>query len=225
MVSEPLRPREPSPASAVNPIMKPTKTYQSKFIAFKEAIAQLGQSAKQAGQLLCEMLDEDSNTFEFILKECPHATLSWLESLEAIGRGRLDERLLLDSSPAAHRAIAQALPIKEQTRLLETSIPVAVRENGGIRIESKRMQDIKAYEAPRIIRDGKILTPEQQTVIIKEELSNRAARNVRYIIEGDSVEFLSHSRFKMSELEEILGKLKQTATDALEGDLKKAQVA
>jgi len=205
--------------------MKPTKTYESKFIAFTEAVTQLGQSAKRAGQLLCEMLDENPDTFEYILKKCPHATLPWLESLEAIGRGRLDERLLLDPSPAAQRAVSQALPIKEQTRLLEMPIQVAVRDNGGVRIENKRMQDIRAYEAPRVIRDGKILSAEEQTALIKDEISHRAARDVRYIIEGDAVEFLARCRFKLSELEEILSKLKETATLALEGEMKKGQIA
>lgn len=216
--------REPSLESETNKHMKAliTKSFQSKIEAFTEALTGARSNLLRAGQLLVEMLEENEDTFELLVTQ-KVASLPMLESLERVGRGQLDPLLLTDTSPAAQRAISQAIPPKDQKRLLTGLIPVAIQDNGGIRIEQRRMDELNTWQAAQAIGDGKIRTAEEQIDVVRERIEARAARSLRYEIRGDRVIFHEESSYTWKELEEIAAKIKPQARD-IEAEIKRKQI-
>ena len=200
-----------------------TKTFQSKITAFRDALSGARSNLLDAGKILVEMLDENENTFELLVSQ-KIATLPMLESLERVGRGQLDPALLTDVSPMAQRAVSQALPIKEQKQILTGYVAIAVKDNGGFRVEQKRASETTAHEAARAVGEGRIRTPDEQIEIIKQQQANRQARSYRYEIRGDRVIFHEECSFTWKELVELADKIKPKAED-IEFSMKKSQIA
>ncbi len=190
-----------------------TRTFQSKIDAFAESLSGARSNLLRAGQLLVEMLDENENTFELLISQ-KLANLPMLETLERVGRGQLDPALLTDVSYAAQRAISQALPAKDQKRILTGYIPVAVKDNGGgFRIEQKRAGDLTAREAVVAIGDGTIRQPDAQIELQKQKDMDRQARSYRYEIRNDRIIFHQEASFTWAELTELAEKIKPKAVD------------
>lgn len=189
------------------------KSYQSKLEAFNLALNGAKQNLLDAGRILCEMLDEDSDTFEHILESNRGVTLRFLESLERIGRGQLEPLLLTDPSPAAQRAVAQALPMEDQKQLTSGFVPVAVKDNGGVKVVQKQMSEITAQEAARVIGSGTIRTADEQIEMLKQADAAQAASKMRYAIKGDKIHFYTGADFTYSELLTLLTKIEPKAED------------
>lgn len=199
-----------------------TKTYKNNLSRLISKLDGIGTGLLEAGQIICEMLKEDDQVFEKIIKDCPSMTFAFLETLERIGLGKLDWRIVADPSPLAHRAMAQALPMSQQVKLLEKPIAVAVRDNGDIRIVQKRIHECNQVEATRIVGEGKIRTPEEQTHILREQIAHESQRDSRYVIDGDRIHFFK-TQWTWSELSEILERFKPSADD-IEASVKKNQI-
>lgn len=199
-----------------------TKSFESKIEQFQSALGGVRFSIKQAGEILVSMLEENENTFEVLVGR-RLASLPFLEALEKVGRGALDARLLEDTGSIAWRAISQCLPMRDQEQLLSGTIPVAMIDNGGIRIEHKRLEEITNNEATRVIGDGKIRTADEQIVIIKEQSARRAVRELRYEIFGNRIRFRHGAEFTFAELE-ILIERNAPKAEEIEESLKLNQI-
>lgn len=194
-----------------------------KAAAFKDALSGARANLKQAGELLVEMLDENEDTMEILLRENRGLSIAFLESLERVGRGLLDPLLLTDTAPAAQRAISQALPPQAQKELLTKNVPVVVGSNGETHVEHKPMRELNTREAARVIGDGKIRTPEEQLRVLQEQAAARVAKSVRYEIRGDRVLFHEGAMFTWVQLEEIIEKIRPKPVD-IEAEIKRRQV-
>lgn len=199
-----------------------TKPFQSKIESFGAALADIKNGIERAGKLVVEMLEENESTFEILCGQY-RVSLPFLEALERVGRGQLDPRLLQDGSDTAWRAISQALPIEQQRKLIDAAIPVAVRDNGGVRIENKRLPEITAREASIVIGDGKIRTADEQIELLKQKAATQAAKSLRYEIRGDRVRFHDGAEFDWSGLMEIANKIQPKAED-IEAQMKRNQI-
>ena len=193
--------------------MKLTKHIETKINEFKSALSGAAEGVLLAGKILCDIVDAEPDAYEIMLTECKGVTLPFLEALERVGRGKLLPELLLNPAPACQRAIGESLNIKEQNRLLTGTIPTVIRENGGVRTVNKRLEELSAHEAVRVVGDGKIRTPEEQIEVLKTQEAQKAARELRYEIRGSRVIFHSTHAWEWSELIDISEKIKPKAAD------------
>ena len=203
--------------------MKLTKTFESKIDQFQAALNATADGLVTAGKLLVEMIEENENTFEIILTRIKTASLPFLEALERVGRGQLRPELLLNPAPAAQRTVQFALPIKVQDKIATGYLETVVKDGDGFLIKHKKMDELTAHESARVIGTDGIRTVEQQKAIIKEQIENRAAREMRFEIRNDRVVFHTEHAWTWSELEEIADKIKPKAVD-IEKEIKKNQV-
>jgi hypothetical protein len=204
--------------------MKIDKHIKTQIQAFQDALQSARDGLKRAGDILCEIVDQEPNAYEMILASVPGITLHSLETLERIGRGKLEPRLITDPSPAAERAIRKAIPMEDQQRLLDRPIDTVTRDNGGFRIEQKRIGEMTQREAHLLIGDDGIRTADEQKQILIAEARRKAESDLRYEIRGDRVTFHGDITLTWSELLEIAEKVKPKAED-IEATIKRRQIA
>jgi hypothetical protein len=204
--------------------MKIQKHIQKQIEAFQNALQSARDGLRDAGRILCEILDAEPNAFEMILASVPGITLNSLETLERIGRGRLEPRLITDPSPAAERAIRKAIPIDQQKRLLEMPQEVVARDNGGFRVKQKRIDEMTYKDAHILIGDDGIRDVDAQKAILLDENRRKAESSLRYEIRGDKVTFHADVTLTWSELLELAEKVKPDPKD-IEESIKRRQVA
>lgn len=195
--------------------MKLTKSIETKMERFLQAIIGSEEQLVVAGKILVEMIDENPETdiCAELLSRNRNLTSAILESLENVGRGRLKAKFLLDPSPAAQRAIAQALPIEEQAKLTDGYIPVAREREGKIIVQQCAMSELSPPEARRAIADGKVRTAAEQVQQIKLEYAGRYNRNQRYETDKNMVRFFSHQWWTWAELQDICTKIAPKASE------------
>jgi hypothetical protein len=161
------------------------------------------------------MLAENENTKELVAREFKLDS-RFLDALERIGLGQLEPKLLLESGPAARRAVQFCMPIAQQRQILDGYITVVTPDNGhgGTRVIQKRLDEITAIEAPRVIsEEGKVRTPDEQSQVLIQQAQRKAARSLRYEIEGDKITFHARTTLTWSELQELADKIKPSAKD------------
>lgn len=203
---------------------KPTKAFTQKIEAFKEALSAARQDIVRAGKLLVEMIEENENATEILIRD-RIAPRQLLEALEEVGRGKLDPLLLTDPSPAAQRALSQAMPMADQRRLTTGFVPVAVKNSsGGFEVQNKRMEEINVTESYRVIGDGKIRSPEEQMQIIQQQEAERALRERRFVVRGDKIEVIRHAVFSWKEWMEI-GEMAKPKPIDIQASIQKNQIA
>lgn len=214
--------REPLSSSA-NHIMKLTKSYESKITQFLDALNRARDGIAEAGRILVELVESNENTYEIIMKRCPGVTLEFLETLERVGHGRLDHRLLCNPSWAAMRATRTALPIEAQKQLVDGYVQVAVKNNGGVVVKPKRMDELTRHEASRLIADDHLRTPDEQIKIMRDREVVKAATSMRYMILDGKVTFLERVTLTWAELTELANKIAPKASE-LQGAMMSNQV-
>ena len=204
-----------------------TKSLASKIEAIRLALNGVKEDLITAGKLVVEMLEENEDAFEILLRE-RIARLSMLEALEQIGRGKLDPMLLADPSYIAQRAVRQGIPMGQQRQIQNEHIAVAaISDDGeGIEIKHKTKDEISLAESIRVIRDGKIATPEEQVAVLKEQQARATLRRMTYRVDpaNHTVTFMRDTEWNYSQLAEIVEKIKPDARD-IEATIIKRQIA
>jgi len=198
-----------------------TKTYQAKIEAFNDALNGARVNLLDAGKILCEMLDENEDTFEILLREIRGVRLSMLEALERVGRGELEPLLLTDISYAAQRAVSNYLPKEDQKKLVSGTVKVVVENDNNYEVVEKRLDEMHVRDAKLAIGPGALRTPEEQIEILEEQ--KKLEKKVRYRILGDKIRFYATTELTWSELTDICMKLKPKAGD-IESAIKKGQI-
>lgn len=202
---------------------QPTKPFEKSLDAFKKAIQNIGENATDAGRAIVAMLDERADAFEIILSKCEWVTLPFLEALERVGRGMLDPFFLLDQSPVSGRVISEGLTVKDQKTIKSGYLPVAIKVDGGVKVENMKMEEINFTQAQLVIGEGRIRSANEQIEILKSREAARAARSLRYEILGNKVHFYADSDFTWEQLESIVEQIKPKAID-IESSVKERQI-
>jgi hypothetical protein len=200
--------------------------YTSRMTAFKAALDGAKNDLKTAGEILVELVKENENTFEIIVRECPGITEPFLQALYRIGRGQLDPLLLQDPSPAAQRAVRLNLPIAEQRKLTTAKIEVARpgKNGGGDTVVKKSLDELTQKEVSRVIGEKGIRTVKEQVAIIKNEQAAKKVTAARYEIFNNRIIFHEGATFDYFQLMDLASKIAPKAQD-IEASVKQKQIA
>lgn len=202
--------------------MKPNLV-KSNIARFIDLLRSGSESWREAGRLLCEMVDADPNIYDRIIAENPGVKLAALETLEQIGRHDIDPNLLLDNKPAIRRVLE--LPPAVAHELIESGVPVVVKDNGGSRTVTKKLDEMTLADVRQVFNQGGVRRPEAQVAFMREREAKQAAQErLRYIIEGDEITFLEDCHFSLTELLGIVERLQATAKSGLADTMRKNQI-
>lgn len=174
---------------------------------FQAALARGEQAIREAAAMLCQMVDSDPKTYEKVHKA---TGLHWnvIGNLERVGRGAMDYRLLFDTSPASR--FIQLLPASKQTEIYEKGVKVVSEQDGKFVVEHKKpheltQQQVRVAFAHDHVRD----VDEQMKVSSQKPKEKKASLAQRYTIADGVLRVLANTTFTMSQLEDILERMKE----------------
>ena len=113
--------------------------------------------------MLVEIVDDKPDAYELIFAMFPDVDLKLLNTLEQIGRGQLNLKLLLHEAYASRRALS--MPPKEQIKLTTGYVPVVVNHDHGIHhVKQKSVFEMTRVEADQVmdLESGCLRNVEQQ---------------------------------------------------------------
>jgi len=130
----------------------------------------------KAGKLLVDLVDENPNAYDDILEAADgQITRAHLAKFEAIGRGGLEPRLLLNGSVGY--AKLQNVPLSEQQKALRDGVKLyEPTSDGNITHRIVRPEDLNPFEASQVFAPGgSIRTPEEQASYLRKRESRKNA--------------------------------------------------
>lgn len=209
--------------------MKLTITLRNKLEQFNAALTSARDGLKRAGEILVEMLEEDPDVFDLILQQNPSLDLGLLISLERVGRGQDDYRLLIARGEAARRALSYGLPIAQQKALIELPIPVAVKNGDGeIKTVQKRMDELTRDETIRVIAPEGLRSPEEQAELIEQAEDAREEQKLKWAVHGTSITFHGNVTLGWRDLEKLLEqirpKINASSVSEIKAEIERRQV-
>jgi len=169
-------------------------------------------SIREAAAIIVQMVEADPKAYQKIHKE---TGLHWnvLANLERVGRGSMNYNLLFDTSPAA-RYIA-ALPESQQTEVYEQGVQILETQDGKTTVEIKKVQDLTPQQARLVFAEKHVRTVDEQMKHSAAPAVKISKPGQRYFIEGDKLTILTQTTLTMTQLEEILEKMKAQAIKKL----------
>lgn len=189
-------------------VKAPTNT---EFIA---ALKQGRDGIELAAKILVYLVDRNDKTFEELVKADPSISYNLLGNLERVGRGQIYAALLFDSSPGARKLLT--LPTSQQKKLYDEPVKIVRVVDGKNIVEEKPIQQLSRHEANLLVDDaGHARTVEEQIKHISTPPTPSSKRAARYEIIGDRLRVLADTEFSMSNLEDILKRMKQKAIESL----------
>jgi len=197
---------------------------EKQIAALKEALVGARTQLVQAGKIVAALVDSEPEAYEMILKKIPSLTLSGLETLERIGRGKLDERLVTDASPAAERAMRMALPIEEQRTLIDRPVAVVEMVNGHVNVQQKRLPELTGRDAKLLIGETGLRSVAEQTALLEAQATRDEKLRQRYHVESGVVVFHANVRMTWAEMMEVAKQIEPKAAD-IESSIKRRQIA
>lgn len=162
----------------------------------------------EAGRLLVKMIEDNPNAKAEIVEACPDITEEILSRFEAIGRNQLHPKTLLNNSPGMRRL--RSLPFSDQTRYLNSPVPVLVRTESGVDTLQVAVQNLTHQQALQVFASGTVRSPEAQRAYLE---SRRAVAQSKiktvapYVIKGGRVTFNAGCEMSARELATILAQL------------------
>ena len=163
---------------------------------------------KKAGNLLCQMIDEDSDIIEFLVKE-GYFQRAFLTSLEKVGRQQLCPELFLAETPG-HRML-KSLPYREQVKYLSTPVKVLIMDDSG-KTDTLLVvvENLTSYQC-RQVCDGKNMLdlPAQRAFLESDRARQIAPKKtvIPYKVVGKTVSFIEPCSLGRKELLQILQQL------------------
>lgn len=141
----------------------------------------------QAGEILCQMKENDPNVFNAILATNPHLSHDILVTFERIGKKEVYPYLLIDNSPSSR--MLSALPYETQVKLYRGEVPVVVRRGDHTTTLRKRVADLTLSEASRAFAAGGLRPVAEQTKLVQQtQEENRRKREAVAGVETDQPE-------------------------------------
>lgn len=213
---------EISPADLLLPA---NADFNSKADAIGKLVLNGKKSFLAAGRILAELVDADPNAYEKVLKRNPDLDARFLILLEQVGRGQKHEAVLMLGDPVV-AARVESLPMPQQERVFEKPLPVAVKSEGGFRKEFKTLKEMSRTEVMRAIGPDRVLSFDEQVEQEKRKIAQQQVlQKVRWIINGDEVQFIGSPKLRASDLEALLTQLKNNSTKGLQAAIKRNQAS
>ena len=163
----------------------------------------------RAGEILVEMVEQDSDAFHKIVEKCPSINIGALYLFEQMGRKMLHPRLLLSDCPGYQKLATMPLSIQE--RYLDEPIPLVVETDNGTDILLVKAREMTPGQARQVFRNGRIGTEGEQ----KAWLIDRASKSAKPVgtnisawkIKAGRVEFQAGATLSAGELATIITQL------------------
>lgn len=185
----------------------------------------------KTGRGLVELIDENPDTPELLLRKYPQLDHETLEMFERVGRGKLLPELVLDHSPGARRVARLALPIKTQEHLYSKLIDVPKRQKDGcVTFVPKPLHKLTTVEASITIGETGDRTEIEKEAALAERERTIKQRELRYetLDGGKSIRFLDESKYDILELiatlQRLADKTKASAVKTLQSDMQHNQL-
>lgn len=166
---------------------------------------------------LCKDLEAtvsvNPNIFDEIIRIDSRFNYNMLESMRKVGAGELYCELLFDPSLAARRLLT--LPPQQQRHLYNEPVRVVKLVGDKKVVEEKYVRNMSQHELTMVIdKDkGRARTVEEQLAFVKPAPNPKSAQ--RYEFRDGKLIVPGHTEFTMSQLEDILNRMKQMAIEAL----------
>lgn len=175
---------------------------------------QTARSLRDAGQIVCQIVDMCENGLQVIQQRYPDISRNTLARLEAVGRGRLLPELALDPSYGAGRL--SVLSIEQQRHWAGRQLSVVKRgPEGETMVELKSVQQLSVSEANRVIASDHVRSESEQLALVTAPV-----RIVpRYRFDGEEIVFNENSRFTVVQLEALLQVLKRKQLARVEQEI------
>jgi hypothetical protein len=177
----------------------------------------------EAGKVLVKMVEDNPDTFEIILKQCPTLKESNLWSLYYVGQGR-PVSYLLSESPGIRRV--RSLPPEVQVKIPE-KVPVVEQTPGGsFKVVSKPLDELTAQEAVRVLTFKGVEPPSTQKEALLAEQSRPIGKRLRYREDDGGVTFYERVRMTWAELEGLVarGKSRMMSAASIKAAIQKQQL-
>ena len=182
---------------------------------FNELVTEGVRAWTEAGKLLVQIVDSDPQAYDKILGEAQGLTRAHLAKFEAIGRGQIEPRLLLNGS-IGYQRLSKA-PLSDQRRALNDGIPLyEPTADGETTHRIVRPEDLNPFEASQVFAPGgAIRSPEEQRAYLAKRKSRNAVEGKRvetvdvpdYTIKGQKVTFNAGCTLTVGQIANILQQL------------------
>jgi hypothetical protein len=197
--------------------------FQLKLDRFLMLIRSGLDNLAEAGRLLVQMVEDNPDTFEMILKQCPTLKEPNLWSLYYVGQGR-PVSYLLSESPGVRRL--RSLPPEVQVKI-PSRIPVVEQTPGGsFKVVSKAIEELTLNEATRVLTFKGVETPATQQEALLAEQSRPIGKRLRYREDDKGVTFYERVHMTWAELEGLVarGKSRMLSAASIKAAIQKGQV-
>lgn len=203
--------------------MELTKPFEAKLNQWFDLFCNVSENLLRCGELLAEMIDENPETPEILLKKYPNLKWEMLEMLEQIGRKRLMPELLLDTSPGARRLANMSYEMQQALYLKPITIPVR-QPDGEVFFKTKSIDKMSPAELPLVLGPKGELTNDEKKAALIEKEREKKRREMRYEVDGNTIKFIGECEFEINSLIAILQRIadknKDSAIETLETDMK-----
>ncbi len=187
------------------------------------ALKRVADEVENVAKMLVAMVDANPKIYDEIVKADPRISHNLLGNLERVGRGQTYGALLFDSSPGARKLLA--LPISQQKELYEKPVSIVRWANGKSIVEQKSIQQLSRQEANLLIDDGdRVRSIEEQIKYVNPAPAKVSHRAHRYEIKDGKLRVFPETEFTMTELEEIITRMKAKSIESLEVGMKSGQI-
>lgn len=145
----------------------------TKINRFHKLVSDGVEAWTKAGKLLVEIVDADPDAYDTLLEAGNGITRAHLAKFEAIGRGSLEPRLLLNGSPGYHKL--QHAPLSTQQKALRDGIKLYEPDGqGGITHRIVRPEDLSPFEVSQVFAPGgAVRSPEEQKAYLAKRETRR----------------------------------------------------
>lgn len=185
---------------------------QSKIEQFVKCIQSGIEEWIKAGEIVCEILDDDPESIEIICQRIPGMSRDIIYRFEQIGRKKIHPNLLL-SGCMGYKKLAK-MPYSQQEAYSKAPIPVLVCKNNDeydtmlIKAENLTPDQCKQVFSDSMVRDIAMqrawLESEKRNMVI----NGIATEHLPYVVKGNKVVFRKDVELCKKELNSIIKLLK-----------------
>lgn len=182
----------------------------SKVKEFMQAILRGVEAWKQAGEILVEMLREDPDAKEKIVRMHPEISLGVLSTLEKVGRGEITPRLLVADCPGY--VAARRLPLSDQERCLEEDkLDLVVLHEGRVDVLKVDPRSLTKEQARQVFASDHIRDQGEQRAWMEAQQQRKKEKAFKrgYTIKDGEVVFQRHARLTAHEIAHLLEELQK----------------
>jgi len=178
--------------------------------AFREALSGAVDGIRRAARIYVEAIDEEPERAQEFRAACPEIPEGTWATLDKIGRGQVDVRLLMRQG-GPHRARIARLPGPMQTRLLDGE-PVDLLLDAGEEVDSLKVdvRNVTSEQAAQLFAGDHIRSvAEQKAWLAEREQRAKLAggdpiETLPYVIQGNKVTFKRNLTMTLRELKDLI---------------------